>query len=132
MSKYQPIKSKSMETEKAKEVLERMSFFDIIKMLNDYIDDDMSMSKYSMFRRIDDEDWWDELADYYGAWFVINNLLSDRSNFDKNDDYFYYDGDERAFYSFSCKEQIIDFIGEPNLIEVVKIMGITNNKQPHK
>ena len=121
-----------METRNAKEVLDRMTFEEVVKMLNSHIDNDNQISNYTKLHEIDDEGWWKELSDYYGTYYLINDLLSDRSNFEKHDDYFYYDGDERAFYSFSCKEQIIDFIGEPNLIEVVKIMGITNNEQPHK
>lgn len=110
-----------METRNVKEILERMTFEEVVKMLNNHIDNDMQISKYSKLHEMDDEDWWKELSDYYGTYFLINSLLSDMSIFNKNDDYFYYDDDTCAFYSFSDKEEIIDFIGEDNLLEMITL-----------
>lgn len=110
-----------METRNAKEILERMTFEDIIKMLNNHIDNDNQISKYCKLHEIADEDWWKELSDYYGTLYIVNNLLSDRSDFEKYDEYFYFDDDTCAFYSFSNKKEIVDFIGEDNLLEMIEI-----------
>lgn len=110
-----------METRNAKEVLDRMTFEEVVKMLNSHIDNDNQISNYTKLHEIDDEGWWKELSDYYGTYYLINDLLSDRSDFEKQDDYFYYDDNTCAFYSFSSKEEIVDFIGVDNLLEMIEL-----------
>lgn len=110
-----------METRNAKEILERMTLEDIVKMINNSIDNDNQISNYAKIHYVDDSDWWSELFINYGAYYVISDLLDSLANFNKNDTYFYYDDDTCAFYSFSCKDEIVDFIGEDNLLDMIEL-----------
>jgi hypothetical protein len=105
----------STDRDKAVKRLKEMTFEECIKFC-----DSINCDHYERFveiHRIDDKGWWDELAEEYGTWELINFVLSSGETFNDTDIYFFYNSEEDRIYSFSTKQELVELMTEDWFIE---------------
>ena len=107
-----------MTREQAKEILNGMSLEDCIKMWNDGAADMYQRS--AEIHEMDDQHWWDylsrELGAYYLMWYILDSSMD---NFNRRDEYFFYDENTCDFYSFDDKEGLMKHTKEWFIEELI-------------
>ena len=107
-----------MTRKQAKDILGQMSFQECIDMWNGYA---VQMYQRSVeIHEMDDHHWWDylsrELGTYYLMWYILD---SSTDNFDRRDEYFFYDENTCDFYSFDDKEGLMKYTEEWFIEELI-------------
>ena len=107
-----------MTREQAKEIFNGMSLEECIDMWNG--------SAATMYQRcveiheMDDHYWWDYLSRECGAYYLMWYLLdSSMDNFDRRDEYFFYDSLNCDFYSFDDKDGLMKYTEEWFIEEII-------------
>lgn len=106
-----------MERNKAKEILEKMSLEDCIKMWNEGMSE--NRNKISEIHEVEDDDWWNFISQEIGAYYIMWGLCHCGNAFNRFDEYFFYDNNNATFISFDTKSQMLDLIGEWFIEEIV-------------
>lgn len=100
-----------MTREQAKEILNGMSLDECIKMWNDGVN--AHDEKISEIHEMEDTHWWDYIAErsgtYYLMWYLLHNS---GDTFDRYDEYFLYNENNDTFYSFTTKDELLEYIEE--------------------
>ena len=106
-----------MTREQAKEILNGMSLEGCIKMWNDSVPD--HYRRFCEIHEVDDDEWWDRLANELGGYYFMWNLLNCEGIFNKNDEYFLYNQDSCEFISFDNKERLMLFMEDWFIEEII-------------
>ena len=106
-----------MERNQAKEILERMSLEDCIKMWNESGAD--HYNRAAEIHEIEEDGWWTYLSNSLGAYYLMWYLLGSEEHFSRTDEFFFYCDSSCEFYSFSDKEEMLDILGEWFIEEII-------------
>lgn len=107
-----------MTREEAKEILNGMSLEDCIKMWNDAARNEFDF--YRIIADMLDDTYWNILARKLGTINLIWDVLdSSMDTFNRLDGYVFYDENERTFYSFDDKEEMLKYIEEWFIEEII-------------
>lgn len=106
-----------MERNQAKEILERMSLEDCIKMWNEGMSE--NRKKISEIHEVEDDEWWNFISQEIGAYYIMWGLYYSESTFNRFDEYFFYENNGATFISFSTKEEMLKLIGEWFMEELI-------------
>ena len=90
----------------ARAIFEQMSLEECISYWNDRLD----KYRISEIHDMDDDEWWDRLAQRVGTYYLIRGSKERGFNFD--DRYFFYCDSNDRLYSFTTKEGMLTIIGE--------------------
>lgn len=104
--------------ETARAELDKMSIEECIKMWNESVEITSSY-KHRTIHKFEDEEWWDILCIQYGTCYIVGDIASsitDRT-FSQHDEYFFFNGDDCRFYSFSEKEDMMKILDASWFIE---------------
>ena len=93
----------------------RMTMQDCINMWNDKAVD--HYCKQIAMHEMGDEEWWNTLSKYLGAWDVIHAVMFAGDDFNDSDMWFFFDGDAGMMRSFSTKQELIDKVGKEFFID---------------
>lgn len=93
------------EDDYALHILNKMTLDECIEMWNEFAD------KIDSIHEMDEDSWWNHLANELGGKDLINSTLSSRS-FKNTDKYFFFDSFLGNIQSFSAKEGLIYIIGQ--------------------
>lgn len=77
--------------------------------------DSVNLDHYDRFveiHRMDDKGWWDELAEEYGTWELIQSYVNSGRTFNDTDIYFLYNTEDDSLNSFSTKQELIELMTE--------------------
>lgn len=107
-----------MTREQAKEILNGMSFEECIDMWNGYAA--QMYQRSAEIHSMDEHHWWDylsrELGTYYLMWYLLDSSMD---NFDRRDEYFFYDENTCDFYSFDDKNGLMKHTEEWFIEELI-------------
>lgn len=107
-----------MTREQAKEILNGMSLEDCIKMWNDSARNEFDF--YRIIADMLDDTYWNILARRLGTINLIWDVLdSSMDTFNRLDGYVFYDDNECTFYSFDDKEEMLKYIEEWFIEEII-------------
>lgn len=93
------------EDDYARYTLDKMTLDECIEMWNEFAD------KIDSIHEMDEDSWWNYLANELGGKDLINSTLSSRS-FKNTDRYFFFDSFLGNIQSFSKKEGLIYIVGQ--------------------
>ena len=88
-----------------------------IDLWNKYATD--QFHQLSEIRPMEDEKWWNRLANELGAWDFMHFVWNSGENFNDSDLFFAYNEDFCEFFSFSTKQELVERIGEQFFIDVL-------------
>lgn len=107
-----------MTREQAKKILVQMSLQECIDMWNGYAV--QMYQRGAEIHEMDDHHWWDylsqELGTYYLMWYLLDSSMD---NFDRRDEYFFYDENTYDFYSFDDKNGLMKYTEEWFIEELI-------------
>lgn len=107
-----------MTREQAKEILNGMSLEDCIKMWNESARNEFDF--YRVISDMIDDTYWNILARKLGTIDLIWSVLdSSMDTFDRRDGFVFYDENEHTFYSFDDKEEMLKYIEEWFIEEII-------------
>ena len=98
-----------------REKFNKMTIEDCIEYWNDKATE--NFSKDWEIHEMDDEDRWNWLSNYLGAWDMLHAVMNAGEDFNDKDRWFFYDVDCGDMKSFSTKQELIEMIGEDFFIE---------------
>ena len=93
----------------AEERLNQMSLDDCIAMWNSCLDQFHQLSK---MQPMENENWWNHLAKELGAWDLMHFVWNSGDDFNETDKYFAYVEDGCTFFSFSTKQELMEYMKE--------------------
>lgn len=113
----------STDRDKAVKRLKKMTFEECIAFC-----DSVNLDHYDRFveiHRISDKDWWNELAEEYGTWELIQSYVNSGRTFNDTDIYFLYNTEDDSLNSFSTKQELIELMTEDWFVD--NLMWRSNN-----
>lgn len=99
-----------MNREQATALLAKMNIEECIKMWNESVD--IISYKNRTIHKMEDDKWWEYLSSEYNAYYFMGDIASSIKErlFCQHDDFFFYNGDDCRFYSFSEKEGMMKIL----------------------
>ena len=93
-----------------REKFNKMTIEDCIEYWNNKATE--NHSKEWTICEMDDENRWNWLSNYLGAWDMLHAVMNAGEDFNDKDRWFFYDVDCGDMKSFSTKQELIEMIGE--------------------
>ena len=90
-------------------ILNSMTLQECIEMWNESTDQFHQLSK---MQPMDNEDWWNHLAKELGAWDLMHFVWNSGEDFNDTDRFFVYVEDACIFFSFSTKQELMEYMKE--------------------
>jgi hypothetical protein len=108
-----------MTREQAKEILDGMSLEECIKMWNDSAVDMYQRS--AEIHENEEDAWWTWLSNELGAYYLVADVLrsSKENQYCHYDRYFFYETNDRYFYSFDDKKEMMKYTEEWFIEELI-------------
>lgn len=100
----------------AVERLQQMTLQECIDLWNEYLD---QFHQLSYIKPMEDEDWWNHLAKELGAWDMMHFVQNSGADFNDADMHFAYIEDNCTFFSFSTKQELVEYTGEQFFIDIL-------------
>lgn len=107
----------------AEKKFNRMTMQDCINMWNDKAVD--HYCKQIAMHEMSDEQWWNTLSEYLGAWDLIHVVMHAGEEFNDSDMWFFFDGDAGIVRSFSTKQELVDKVGKEFFIDQIMEQKMT-------
>ena len=93
----------------------QMTMTECIDLWNECATD--QFHQLSFIKPMEDEGWWNHLAQKLGAWDLMHFVWHSAENFNDSDKYFGYIEDNCEFFSFSTKQELVERIGEDFFVD---------------
>lgn len=100
----------------AVEKFQQMNIHECIALWNGYLD---QFHQLSYIKPMEDADWWNRLAKELGAWDMMHFVWNSGADFNDADMYFTYLEDNCTFFSFSTKQELVEYVGEQFFIDAL-------------
>lgn len=107
----------------AERTFQKMTMQDCINMWNEATINEGC--KFLSMHKMEDEQEWNNLSQFLGAWDLIHVVLHSGDEFNDSDLWFFYDDDLGIIRSFSTKQELIEKIGKGFFIDRIMEQKMT-------
>lgn len=114
-----------MTQKQAEKRLKEMTLQEMIDLWNDKVE---MYEKTSVIGEMDDVEHWDMLGKELGGYQLARILINGGEDFHEPDDYVFCNIETETIFSFSTKQEMLEYIGEDWFIDELKSQSQTINK----